>query len=212
LQKITIMLAVAVAVSCTISCTKKNPQTGAESSALTPSAPAATYAPRVGVAVSTASRTCVAIANNNLVSGTAVTLVTPTLPQSFGQAEIGAQSQSQCPVSQEVNPALSSYDVHVTGAAPPKLTPLIAAIGSSAPFSMQNNNVVADLDQNGKTESFRACSAADGVHLTVWSGVPTTGTVVWHGFYYEPNNAGLGPPCTSKETATPWASSSAGVS
>ena len=42
-----------------------------------------------------------------------------------------------------------------------------------------------------------------GVHLTLWSGVPTTGTVVWHGFYYEPNNTGLGPPCTSKETATP---------
>jgi hypothetical protein len=199
LKKIAIILAVAASVSCT----KKNPQTGAESSALSPSAPPATYAPRIGVAVSTPSRTCVAIANGNIASGTAVTLVTPMLPQSFSQAEIGAQAQSPCPVSRELSPALSSYDVDVTGAAPPKLTPLIAVIGTSAPFSMQNNNVVADLDQNGKTESFRACSAADGVHLTVWSGAPTTGAVVWHGFYYEPNNAGLGPPCTPKETAAP---------
>jgi hypothetical protein len=192
-----------VAACLTASCTSKNPQTGAQSSALSPSAPPATYAPRIGVAVSTASRTCVAIANNTLTSSTAVTLVTPTLPQSFQQATIGAQSRSPCPVSQEMNPALSSYNLHVTGAAPPKLAPLIAVIGSSAPFSMQNNDVVADLDQNGKMESFRACSAADGVHLTVWSGVPTTGTVVWHGFYYEPNNVGLGPPCSPKETAGP---------
>jgi hypothetical protein len=196
-------MVVVLAVCAAASCTRKNPQTGAQSSALSPSAPPATYTPRIGVAVSTASRTCVAIENNNVASGTAVTLVTPTLPQSFAQAEIGAQSQSPCPVSQEMNPALTSYDVHVKGAAPPKLTPLIAVLGSAAPFSMQNNNVVADLDQNGKTESFRACSAADGVHLTVWSGVATTGSVVWHGFYYEPNNAGLGPPCSPKETAEP---------
>jgi hypothetical protein len=190
-----------LAVCGAVSCTSKNPQTGAQSSALSPSAPPATYTPRIGVAVSTASRTCVAIANNNLASGTPVTLVTPTLPQSFSQGAIGAQSQSPCPVSQDVNPSLSSYDVHVSGAAPAKLTPLIAVIGSSAPFSMQNNNVAADLDQNGKSETFRACSAADGVHLTVWSGVPTTGSVVWHGFYYEPNNAGLCPPCSPKETS-----------
>lgn len=196
-------IAIIFALLVAISCTKKNPETGAQSSALSPSAPPAAYAPRIGVAVSTPSRTCVAIANNNIVSGTAVTLVTPTLPQSFSQAEIGAQSQTPCPISQEVNPALSSYDVHVTGAAPPKLTPLIAVIGTSAVFSMQNNNVLADLDQNGKSESFRSCSAADGVHLTVWAGVPTTGSVVWHGFYYEPNNAGLGPSCTGKETTGP---------
>lgn len=196
---VVVVLAACVAVSCT----SKNPQTGAQSSALNPSAPPATYTPRIGVAVSTGSRTCVAIANSNIASGTAVTLVTPTLPQSFQQAEIGAPSQSPCPVSQDVNPAFSSYDVRVTGAAPPKLTPLIAVIGTSAPFSTQNNNVAADLDQNGKTESFRACSATDGVHLTVWSGVPTTGSVVWHGFYYEPNNVGFGPPCSPKETATP---------
>jgi hypothetical protein len=199
MKRIVLVLAACMALSCT----SKNPQTGAQSSALSPSAPPASYTPRIGVAVSTGSRTCVAIANNNIASSTAVTLVTPTLPQSFSQAEIGAQSQSPCPISQEVNPALTSYDVHVTGAAPPKLTPLIAVLGSSAPFSVQNNNLVADLDQNGKTESFRACSAADGVHLTVWSGVPTTGSVVWHGFYYEPNNAGLGPPCSPKETTGP---------
>ena len=194
-------LAVLIAAVITLSCTSKNPQTGAQSSALSPSAPPASYTPRIGVAVSTGSRTCLAIQNGNLASGSPVTLVTPTLPQSFTQAELGAASQSPCPISKDVNPALSSYDLHVTGASLPKLTPLIGVLGTSAAFSQQNNNVQADLDQNGKTELFRACSANDGLYLTVWSGTPTTGTVVWHGFYYDPNNAAAGPPCTSKETA-----------
>ena len=153
--------------------------------------------------MSTGSRTCVAIQNNNIASGTPVTLVTPTLPQSFTQGELTAASQSPCPISKDLNPALSNYDLRVTGASLPKLTPLIAVIGTSAPFSLQNNNVQADLDQNGKTEWFRACSANDGVHLTVWSSAPTTGSIVWHGFYYEPNNVGFGPPCTPKETTAP---------
>lgn len=187
-----------------VSCTHKNAQTGAQSSALSPTPPAASYTPRIGVAVSTGSRTCVAIQNGSLASGSPVTLVTPTLPQSFTQGEIGAESKSPCPISQDVNPAYSSYDVQTTGAALPKLTPLIAVTGTSGAFSMQNNNAQADLDQNGKTEMFRACSASDGVHLTVWSGTPTTGTVLWHGFYYEPgSSAAVGPPCTTKETSGP---------
>jgi hypothetical protein len=199
LNKVALIVVAALAVSCT----NKNPQTGAQSSALSSSPPPASYTPRIGIAVSTGARTCVAIENSNLASGSPVTLVTPTLPQSFTQGEIGAPSQSPCPISKDVNPAVSSYDLHVTGASLPNLTPLIAVLGASAPFSTQNNNVQADLDQNGKTELFRACSANDGVYLTLWSGAPTTGTVLWHGFYYEPGNAAFGPPCTAKETSAP---------
>lgn len=186
-----------------ISCTKKNPQTGSQSSAVSPNLPPVSYLPRIGVAVSTGSRTCVAIPNNNVASGSAVTLVTPTLPQSFTEGQLGAPSQSPCPVTKDLNPQLASYDVKVTGASMPKLTPSIAVLGTSAPFSMANNNVQADLDQNGKTELFRSCGANQGIYLTVWSGTPITGSVLWHGFYYDPNNAATGPPCTAKETAGP---------
>jgi hypothetical protein len=186
-----------------VACTSKNPQTGAQSSALSASPPPASYLPRVGVAVSTGSRTCLAIQNANVTTGSPVTLVTPTLPQSFVQGQVGAVSQSPCPVSQNLNPAVTSYDVQASGIA--KLTPLIGVLGTPGSFSQQNNNVQADLDQNGKAEFFRACSASDGVHLTVWSGAPTTGAVIWHGVYYEPEggSAAIGPPCTAKETAGP---------
>jgi len=199
MKKVFVLFAAVLAMSCT----KKNPETGAQSSALSPSPAPASYLPRIGVAVSTGSRTCIAIQNANIASGSPVTLVNPMLPQTFTQADAGATAQSPCPVAQDVNPAFTSYDLHVTGASLPKLTPLIAVLGTSAAFSQQNNNVQADLDQNGKTEFFRACSANDGVHLTIWSGTPTTGAVIWHGFYYDPNNAAAGPPCTAKETTNP---------
>lgn len=197
MKKIALLLIAAVAVSCT----RKNPQTGSQSSALSPSPAPATYLPRIGVAVSTGARTCVAIQNGNLAAGSAVTLVTPTLPQTFTQGEIGAQSQSPCPISKDVNPALTSYDIQASGTLLPKLTPVIAVLGTSAAFSVANNNVQADLDQNGKSESFRSCGANDGIYLTVWSGAPTTGSVLWHGFYYDPGSAATAPPCTAKETA-----------
>lgn len=107
-------------------------------------------------------------------------------------------------MSKDVDPTVSNYDIHVSQGSVPKLTPLIAVLGASAPFSMApNNSVQADLDQNGKTETFRACSGNDGIHLTVWSSNPLDGTLLWHGYYYEPSNPGLGPSCTAREMAGP---------
>ena len=145
-----------------------------------------------------------AIHNANVAPNTPVTLVSPLPPGSFIQAEVTGPSQSACPVSKEVDPTVSNYEIHVSQEFIQKLTPLIAVLGASSQFSMApNNNVQADLDQNGKIETFRACSGPDGIHLTVWSGNPLDGTLLWHGYYYEPSNPGLGPSCTPKEMAGP---------
>lgn len=168
---------------------------------MTSSSDPAAYTPRIGVAVITGSRTCVAIQNSNVTIGGAITLVSPFTPQTFAQADISSSSSTPCPISKDVDPTVSNYDLHLhQGSTLPKLTPLIAVVGASAPFSVgANNNVVADLDQNGRTESFRACSAGDGIHVTVWSGNALDGTLLWHGSYYEPGNTGVGPACTAKE-------------
>lgn len=142
-----------------------------------------------------------AIHNSTLVPGSPMTLVAPMFPQTFTQAEISALSQNPCPVTKDVDTTVSNYDLHVTQASLQKLTPMIAVVGTSTPFSTSANNVQADFDQNGKIETFRACSSNDGIHLTVWSGNALTGTVLWHGYYYEPGNPGMGPACTPKETA-----------
>ncbi|MBV9612242.1 MAG: hypothetical protein JO091_07210 [Acidobacteriaceae bacterium] len=167
------------------------------------SASVASYMPRIGIAVVTGGRTCLAIHNANLAPGTPVMLVNPMLPQTTTAVEIGAPAQGACPVTKELDTTVSNYDLRVaSGANLPKFLPLIAVMGTTAGFTPTTNNTLqADLDQNGKFETFRACSGTDGVHLTVWSGNPLDGTLLWHGYYYEPGNPGLGPACTAKETA-----------
>jgi hypothetical protein len=187
-----------------VSCGSHNPP---GKFSLTSSSTPANYTPRIGVAVITGSRACVAIQNANVTIGGPITLVSPLTPQTFGQAEISSGSSTPCPISKDVDPTVSNYDLHLQqGSTLPKMTPLIAVVGASAPFSVgTNNNVVADLDQNNRTESFRACSAGDGIHLTVWSGNALEGTLLWHGSYYEVGDTGAGPACTAKEmpAATP---------
>lgn len=164
----------------------------------------AIYRQRIGIGVTTASRTCIAIPNNNLVASSPVTLISPVLPQAFVQGEISAIVHDQCPVSKDIDPAVTSYDVRMKQGPLPKLTPLIAVTGTSSVFSMGANNYVqADLQQNNKFESFRACSGTDGVHLTVWQGNPLEGPLLWHGFYYAPGDTSVGPACAPKEMADP---------
>jgi hypothetical protein len=163
---------------------------------------AANYAPKIGIAVRTSSRTCVQIANANLAPDSPITLVIPTAPQSFTQVQVKAPSASACPITKDLNANVSSYELNIQAdAAVPKQVPMFAVVGTSAPFTIQDNNVVADLDQNGQHRTFRECSASDGVYLTVWSGSALASPLLWHGHYYEAGNPALGPACTPGEMA-----------
>jgi hypothetical protein len=154
------------------------------------------------VAVRTDSRTCVAIEDSTLHSDSPITLVLPLSPQTFTDVKISNISQQACPITQEIAPGVSSYELSLpTTANIPKLTPMIAIVGSSASsgFVVDNLNVQADLTQAHSKNTFRACGASDGVHLTVWQGVPITGGLLWTGHYYESDAPGNLPLCTSVE-------------
>ena len=162
------------------------------------------YSSRVGVAVRTSSRTCVAIKNGAVPGNSPVTLVVPISPQRFIEAQISAPSPSPCPVTQELAPEMSNYQISLPKSSNiPELTPLIAVLGTaaSASFLLDNVSVQADLDQTHAKNTFRACGANDGVHLTVWRGIPVTGTRLWSGYYYEAGNPGTLPTCTAAELA-----------
>lgn len=183
-----------------VSCgARQNEQT--QSGSVNPSAAAVNYAPRIGVAVNTGQRTCAAIHNATLTPDSALTIVIPAIPQSFSQAQVTGRSPSPCPVTKELDTTVSNYEIRMTQGTLPKLVPAIAVVGSPASFTMDNNMVKADLEQNGKAEMFRSCSGSDGIHLTVWPGTPLSGAPVWRGFYYEPSNPGIGPACTPAEMA-----------
>lgn len=158
------------------------------------------YAPKIGIAVSTPARTCMAIQNTTLQPNAPITLVNPALPQSFMPAQVTGPSQDLCPITQQPDPSWNNYSISSSQGNVPKNTPLIAVVGAPNSFTMENLMVQADLDQNHKVETFRACGASDGVHLSVWDGAALKGTVLWKGYYYEPGNPGTLPTCTPAET------------
>ena len=182
-----------------MACSKTPSGTVASTSTSSVAASPASYTPRIGIGVSTGSRTCIAIRNGNLSTGTTVTMVSSIAPVTFTQATIDGVAQQPCPVTQNVDTTVSNYNVTPQGPLQ-KLSPMIVVLGTPVVTINSNNVAQADLDQNSQTETFRACSADTGIHLTVWRGAPLQGTLLWHGFYYEANNAGIGPACTPAET------------
>jgi hypothetical protein len=161
------------------------------------------YAPRIGVGVSTPARTCVALANATVAANTPVTIISPLTPQTLVTGQISGPASETCPVHSETDANLSSYDLRVDQPGFEKLKPVIVILGNTGKFSQANGVVTADLNQNGNTQMFRACSSSDQVYLTMWSGRPLEGTIVWHGRYYSPDNPGLAPVCTTAELKLP---------
>jgi len=182
-----------------LSC-KKPTETNSQAAA-TGSAPV-DYSSRIGVAVRTASRTCVAIRNGALQGNSPVTLVLTASPQRFIEAKVPGPAASPCPITKEAAPETSNYEISLPASSNvPELTPMIAVAGSGAAssFLLENISVQANLDQTHTKNTFRACGANDGIHLTVWRGIPVTGTRVWSGHYYEAGNPGTLPACTPAE-------------
>ncbi|MBV8832856.1 MAG: hypothetical protein JO217_00070 [Acidobacteriaceae bacterium] len=194
------MLSAALLLSCGASKKSTSLSETQENSAKPPA-----YSARIGLGVSTKERTCMAIQNANVPANTAVTLIAPTIPQTFTNAEVTSTSQTACPVTENVDPSVTNYDLQVQNKTVlTKLVPFVAVVAPPANFRTgPNNDVLADIDGSGKSESFRACSAANGLHLTVWLGQPLSGTLLWHGFYYQPENTIPAPACSPKETIAP---------
>ncbi len=161
--------------------------------------PSVNYASRIGIAVATPTRACMAIRNATLSAGSTLTLVSAKAPQTYMPAQVSGISGSPCPVTKEVDSSVTSYDIKGAPRDLQSLSPLIAVVAAPAVFTSDGNSVRADLDQNGNKQLFRICSADDGVHLSVWSGNPLAGQVIWHGHFFEESNPGIGPACTPPE-------------
>ena len=74
----------------------------------------------------------------------------------------------------------------------------IGLVGISDSVRVARGLASVDANGDGRREYFRMCTSNEGLHLTVWSGIPLTGVRRWHVYYY------LGydtpPTCTSRET------------
>ena len=127
-------------------------------------------------------KTSLEINNFSLPPETFVRLVSPSDERAGFVARTGAKRA----VSDE---GLQLYDLAIEGK--PTL-PAIAVVGFHGQFQKQGKWWWADLYGDGRREFFRSCTSSEGLHFTVWSGQPLTGTLLWHQYHYlgydvEPN-------------------------
>jgi hypothetical protein len=142
------------------------------------------FSSQIGVAVERSGKVCLAIHRLSFVAGSRLTLVLLRAPQSTAEAEVLRPADSTCPKPDASDKSLRSYEIRVLKGSLEQSTPAIAVFGSSNPFMKHGDSVTADVDGDGKPESFRSCAGSEGLHLTVWSGKPVEGERRWHQYYY----------------------------
>ncbi len=73
----------------------------------------------------------------------------------------------------------------------------IAFVGNSQSTSLKSGVAIADLNNDGENEQFRACTSYEGIHLTVWSGEPLKSKRRWH--WYVGLSFDTEPNCTKRD-------------
>jgi len=137
---------------------------------------------RVGLVVTAAGHSVLAMAGPALVPGAVVTLVTIDSSQQVqrvliasrvAESETMAKHATQGPYY-EVSPqssssALPEFAVAVLG------DPDVRRMGAAVGLRVGNPAI---------TVRVRACASSEGLHLTLWDGEPLKGRRLWHAYYY----------------------------
>lgn len=126
---------------------------------------------------------CFAIQNGELKKGMKVQVVMPEKPQNIEIAEIIGKVDASCSSDIDFAPNLSFYRMKM-----PNQENLTLGIGVVRTQRIKRIRGLAnaDLTGDGKKEYFRSCGGFEGTHLTVWTGKPLVGRIVWHAYYYVP--------------------------
>ena len=156
------------------------------------------YKSDLGVAVEKAGHTCLYILDSSLSPGQRVQFVTATTPQAAGEAEILMKADETCNDSAQDKPGVIHYSLKTTQGALRRAAPAFAIANYSRALTPTETGMAADLDGDGKPDSFRSCTSSEGVHLTVWKGKPLEGLRKWHYYYYL--GFDVTPDCTEADT------------
>ena len=139
---------------------------------------------RIGIAAVQHGRQLVfAAPDDALPPGTLVTLVWLDEPQHFSQARILALNRQPWVIAGQPVEG-SAYELQAEAIDSKQGGYAIAITGETGAPAISGENVVIDLDGDGENETFRQCSSAEGLHLTVWSGPPLTSPQDWHRYLY----------------------------
>jgi hypothetical protein len=153
---------------------------------------------QIGVAESNKSGDgCLTIVNAGLREKETIHLITLEEPQTLMQAIIVNKLSQNCSRNTEVPVNTSFYSFRTEKRAAKLMGPAIALTGFGGSFLIAGGKVRADLNNDGKHESFRACASNEGLHLTVWVSEPLKSKRLWHAYYYLGYD--VDPNCTEKD-------------
>ncbi len=148
-----------------------------------------------------APQALLAVRDAGLPQGTAIAVVLTDAPQRVARGRVGV------PLGPEALEALPEaerglrdlgtiYPLQLEGAlAAPALG--IGLVGYAGALDTQAGHVSADLDGDGRAETFDACTSREGVHLRIRSGDAASPAVLWEAYDYlgydvEPTCPGAG--------------------
>jgi hypothetical protein len=159
------------------------------------------FADNVGLAVSKAGQACVSIHDASLRRNSRLQVVTTSPPQTVSSGRVAATVQSCSSAEVDDSPDFRHYEIRLANASLSDFMPVIAISRFAGVFARNGDLVTADLDGDGRPEFFRSCTSAEGIHLTIWSGRPLSGTLRWHRYFHLGYD--VTPTCTAAEVTSP---------
>jgi len=137
---------------------------------------------RVGIAAGNSAQYCLALPGAPLGSGTPVAVVTLGERQRLHRL-ITVRTVSECPVMAEHDTPGPYYLL-----APEAGDELPPGLGVAVPGRPAVRTVGGEvrlyLSERIREARVRSCTSSEGLHLTVWSGVPLRTGRLWHAYWY----------------------------
>jgi hypothetical protein len=141
-------------------------------------------------------QTCVEMRDSTL-TGQTIHFVTASTPPIIGRARIVGRSTA-CAALFADSTGSAFYDAELVSGTLDEGMPALALASVTAPLAVSDTRFSSDLDGDGQTDTFHWCTSAEGIHLTLWNGLPATGRREWHRYVYVGYD--LDPTCTEAES------------
>ncbi len=140
---------------------------------------------QIGIAeVSDNGDGCLTIMNAALRENEILNLISMQEPQTVIRTHILNKLSLSCPRNTEAPTDASFYSFRIEKIKANLIGTNIAIAGFNRSFRVSGGKVRADLNSDGKLESFRLCASNEGLHVTVWAGEPLISKRLWHEYYY----------------------------
>ncbi len=115
-------------------------------------------------------------------AGTAVQVVRLSSPQTVAEARVLAGRACLDGAAGPVQGRLVALDLGEVALEAGEVA--IGVVDPPRPVEVHEGQAGVELEGDGVPLRFRACTAAEGLHLTAWSGKPLEGPRRWHAYHY----------------------------